>query len=307
MNVVQTYNTPGVYTVGLKVTDAQGLSDTDTVTVTVPARSDLQVTGLTTSAGAKAAKQGEKVTVTATVRNAGPGSAPASKTEFLLDGTKVLGLVDTPALAAGQSAQVSVIWDTQEGPGRPPAEGDRRQAERDRRVERGEQQRHADGQGHGQQGRRTATSSRRTPPGPAPRHGAPSGSGTSYSDSGTDGSKAASAQGTRAARPARRPGRARRSRSSRARRSTCVVSVNATGTSSPASAGVVFLGSLGQVLSTVTVLTAPLTTSGFQTLQSSVTVPLNVAKVQVVLRGFSPADLARKGTVTFDDVGLFAG
>ena len=47
------------------------------------------------------------------------------------------------------------------------------------------------------------------------------------------------------------------------------VSVNATGTSSPANAGVVFLGSLGQVLNTVNVLTAPLTTSGFQTLESS--------------------------------------
>ena len=54
------------------------------------------------------------------------------------------------------------------------------------------------------------------------------------------------------------------------------------------------------------VLTAPLTTSGFQTLRARVTVPVNVAKVQVVLRGFSPTDLARKGTVTFDDVGLFA-
>ena len=133
-----------------------------------------------------------------------------------------------------------------------------------------------------------------------------SGSGTSYGNSGTDGSKAASAQGTSggasssptwtSAPVAVVPGETLDLR----------VSVNATGTSSPASAGVVFLGSLGKVLSTVTVLTAPLTTSGFQTLESSITVPLNVAKVQVVLRGFAPTDLSRKGTVTFDDVGLFA-
>ena len=60
------------------------------------------------------------------------------------------------------------------------------------------------------------------------------------------------------------------------------------------------------MLDTVSVVSAPLTTSGFQTLERSVTVPSNVAKVQVVLRGFAPTDLTRKGKVTFDDVGLFA-
>ena len=107
-HVVHTYTAPGVYTVTLKVTDAAGLTDTDTVTVTVKG-SDLAVSGLTTGAGPR---QGDRVTVTATVVNAGAAPAPASKTEFLLDGTQVLGLVDTPALAAGQSAQVSIGWDT---------------------------------------------------------------------------------------------------------------------------------------------------------------------------------------------------
>ena len=306
MNVVQTYNTAGAYTVGLKVTDAQGLSDTDTVTATVQG-SDLQVTGLTTNAPAKGAKQGDKVTVTATVLNAGPGSAPASKTEFLLDGTTVLGLVDTPALAAGQSAQVSALWDTKKAKGgehQLKATADQANAivegneannsatltvtVRGNKVENGDfEQANASGSG--------------------PAAWTPSGNGTSYGDSGTDGSKAASAQGTSggvtssptwtSAPVAVVPGETLDLR----------VSVNATGTSSPASAGVVFLGSLGQVLNTVNLLTAPLTTSGFQTLSSSVTVPLNVATVQIVLRGFSPADVARKGTVTFDDVGLFAG
>jgi subtilase family serine protease len=49
--------------------------------------------------------------VTATVKNAGPGNAPATKTRILLDGYKLLGLVDTPALAPGQSATVSALWD----------------------------------------------------------------------------------------------------------------------------------------------------------------------------------------------------
>jgi hypothetical protein len=37
-----------------------------------------------------------------------------------------------------------------------------------------------------------------------------------------------------------------------------------------------------------------------------VTVPAGVAKVRVVLAGFSPLDPATRGTVTFDAVGLFA-
>jgi subtilase family serine protease len=51
--------------------------------------------------------------VTATIRNAGPGHSPATSTEILLDGWKVLGLVDTPALAPGQSASVSALWNVQ--------------------------------------------------------------------------------------------------------------------------------------------------------------------------------------------------
>jgi subtilase family serine protease len=54
---------------------------------------------------------GSSVRVTATVKNAGTGHAPASKTELLLDGWNALGVVDTPALAPGQSATVSVLWD----------------------------------------------------------------------------------------------------------------------------------------------------------------------------------------------------
>jgi hypothetical protein len=84
------------------------------------------------------------------------------------------------------------------------------------------------------------------------------------------------------------------------------LSVLASGTSSPASAGLVYLGSVGNVLDRVTLLTAPLSTAGFTTLEQAVTIPAGVARVQVVLTGFAPTDLATAGTVTFDDVGLFA-
>src|SRR5258708_32382111 len=56
------------------------------------------------------ARQGDKVTFTATIKNQGQASAAASKTEFLLDGATVLGRIDTPALAPGASATVTVNW-----------------------------------------------------------------------------------------------------------------------------------------------------------------------------------------------------
>jgi len=71
---------------------------------------DMQLTEIVASNNQ--ARQGEKITITATVANTGTANAAASKTEFLLDNTTLLGLVDTPAIAAGGTATVSVLWDT---------------------------------------------------------------------------------------------------------------------------------------------------------------------------------------------------
>ena len=60
------------------------------------------------------ARQGEKVTITATVANTGDAGAAASTTSFVLDGTTVLGTADTPAIPAGGTAAVSVNWDTRD-------------------------------------------------------------------------------------------------------------------------------------------------------------------------------------------------
>jgi hypothetical protein len=49
-----------------------------------------------------------------------------------------------------------------------------------------------------------------------------------------------------------------------------------------------------------------LTTSGFAQLERAVTIPAGVAQIRVVLTGFAPTDTATRGTVTFDDVGVFA-
>lgn len=53
-----------------------------------------------------------RVTVTATVVNNGEVASAASKTTFTLDGSSVLGVVDTPALAPGGSVEITVQWDT---------------------------------------------------------------------------------------------------------------------------------------------------------------------------------------------------
>jgi len=86
---------------------------------------------------------------------------------------------------------------------------------------------------------------------------------------------------------------------------TFAVSIQTTGASSAATAGLVYLGAAGNVLSTVNLVTAPLTTSGFTKLQQSVTIPGNVSSVRVKLTGFAPTDTRTAGTVKFDEVGLF--
>jgi PKD repeat protein len=107
--VTHTYTNAGQYTVRLRVTDADGASDTATAVVTVKAAPpDLQVTGMTTSNPKP--KQGDKVTVVVTVKNTGAGAAAASSTR-LADGDTTIGTLDTPALAPGASTDVRFTWD----------------------------------------------------------------------------------------------------------------------------------------------------------------------------------------------------
>jgi hypothetical protein len=83
-------------------------------------------------------------------------------------------------------------------------------------------------------------------------------------------------------------------------------SVSTGGLSSAPSIGLAYLGPAGEVLDTVTVATAALRTDGFAVLDEVVTVPAGVAEVRVVLAGFGATDLRTRGTVTFDDIGLYA-
>ena len=303
------YSAPGTYQAKLRVTDAGGLSDDDTIQITVLARADLQVTALT--ANNQNPRQGEKVLFTATVANTGGAAAGASQTEFKLDGTTVVATVATQSIAAGSSRQVTAELRTNNL--------------RDQHVMRatadsgGAVNESDEGNNWAQRsftikGNRVqngsfeqANSSGNAPEGWSGQS-TQAGSATYSQTGGTEGSKAAVASGNggnvfvngspswTSAPVTVTPGEVL----------DLAVSVNAVGASSAPTAGLVYLGPLGNVLSSVTLITAPLTTQGFQALDSTVTIPSGVASVRIALKGFAPTDLATNGTVTFDDVGLFA-
>jgi immune inhibitor A len=306
--VTHAYDAAGTYEATLRVTDAGGLSDTDSVTVTVrvpPA--DLQVTKI--EAVNNRAREGEKVTIEATVTNASSGPAGASQTEFLLDGATVLGLVDTPALGSNQSAVVSVEWDTRAVKGEHTITVT---ADKSALVDESNEDNNAATLTVTVRGNKVTNGSfeqaSASGSGPEAWSGESTGAGdAAWSDGGSDGEKSASFTGTGRSVAlfgsptwtsdpfAVTPGEV----------IDLVVSVNASDASSATTASLALLDAAGTLLNTLTLITAPLTTDGFQTLEQSVTVPDGVAEARVVLTGFSPLDAATAGTITFDDVGVF--
>ena len=102
------YATAGTYKVAtLTVTDAGGLTDQDTVTVTVLAQARPAGDGPRRVATTNT-RQGEKVTFTATVRNTGGAAAGATQTRVQARRHDGVGTVATPPIAAGASRQVAV-------------------------------------------------------------------------------------------------------------------------------------------------------------------------------------------------------
>ena len=266
--------------------------------VQLAAQPDLVVSGMTATDTRKQA------TVSATVRNDGTEAAPATTTEFLLDGTTVFGTAETPALGAGESATVSATLVIQglKGEHTVLATADKLNAIEEldesnnggrltfsvkaNRVENPSfEEASSDGSG-------PASWS-----GSDTQAGSTSWSGGDVSISGNGGNALAAGSPTWTSEPIA---------VTAGETFDLVVSVRATGLSSAPSAGLAYLGTLGQVVKTVQLVAAPLTTVGFQTLEQSVTIPSGVAQVRVVLSGFAPSDVATSGTVTFDDVGLFA-
>jgi hypothetical protein len=259
----------------------------------------------------KGVREGDKVTVTATIRNDGSNAAGASKTEFLLDGATVLGLVDTPAIPAGGSAQVSVLWDTRNVKGEHTI---RATADKTNTVVEGSDTNNTGTLTVTVQGNKVKNGSfsqeSSSGSGPEAWSGSSTGAGTaSYSESGgSDGSPAATITGNGgSAALSGSPSWTSDPIAVQAGETLDVVaSVKADGLSSAAGVGLVYVEAAGEVLKTVSVLSAPLTTNGFAQLERAVTIPAGVAQIRVVLTGFAATDVATSGAVTFDDVGVFA-
>jgi M6 family metalloprotease-like protein len=304
------YSTAGTYQARLRVTDQNGtgLSDEGAITITVLGRPNLQVTSLTASQNR--AREGQRVTFTATISNVGASSAGATQTEFKLDGTTVIGTVATASIAAGASREALVDLDTHglrdQHTMRATADSGNSVAESNENDNSGVLTFTVRGN-KVQNGSFEQQSSSGNTPASWSDSSTEAGSASYNQSGGTEGSKAATVSGN---------GGNAVLRGSPSWTSDPVpvvagqlldlqVSVDALGLSSSPSAGLVYLGPLGNVIDTVTLITAPLTTQGFETLEHTVTIPVGVANVRVVLKGFAPTDTATAGTVTFDDVGLF--
>ncbi|MBD0347528.1 MAG: immune inhibitor A [Thermoleophilia bacterium] len=307
-SVTRAYAARGSYTATLTVTDAQGLTGTATVTVTVLGP-DLQVTNLVVAQ--QKGREGEKVKVTATIQNAGPGIAPASKTEFLLDGTNVLGLANTAALAKGASTEVAIVWDTRNVKGQHEikATADKTGLVAEENENNNSATRTVEVKGNKVENGDFET---QNAAGTAPESWSSQSTGagtTSYTSSGgSDGSHGAQMQGSGGnaavhgspswtSAPIAVTGGATYD---------VTASVNAIGASSAPAVSLAYLSATGQVLDTVKLLTAPLATNGFADLEKAVAIPIGVAEIRIVLTGFAPTDFATAGTVTFDNIGLYA-
>ena len=298
----------GVTSVGPAMTDITrgGTSFTLDASCFPPPPPDLQVTNMIGS-NIKA-PAGEKVTITATVANNSGSAAPASKTEFLLDGATVLGLVDTPQIPPNSSTQVNVSWDTRG------VSGDhkiRATADKTALLSESSETNNSATLDVTVRGNKVQNGSfEQSSSGSSPEawSGSSTGAGSAtWTQGGSDGSRSVSLTGTggnaalsgspswTSAPIAVTPGRTL----------DFVVAVRSEGASSAASAGLVYLTAAGQVISTVTVLTAPLTAGAFATLEQAVTIPPGVAQVRVKLTGFALTDTATAGRLTFDAVGLY--
>ena len=269
---------------------------------------DLQVTDMTASN--TRAPSGERVTLTATVTNAGDGDAAESQTEFRLSDGTALGMASTGALAAGASTSVSIGWDTRG------ANGDYVITGTADLLEAVAESAEDNNQGEltvTVRGNKVRNSSFEQPNSAGTGPDGWTGNSTSagqagWSDGGSDGQRSATITGTGSSAVlggvptwvsepiAVTAGEVL----------TLTAKVQVSGASSAPTVGLAYLGPAGTLLNTVTVLTAPLTTDGFAALTQDVTIPQGVASVRVVLAGFAPTDVHTAGTVTFDEIGLFA-
>jgi PKD repeat protein len=319
-SVAHVYEAAGVYTATLTVTDADGLSDTDTIEITVGTAggdADLRVTAIeavanTGSGGQNGQpKAGDKVVIRATVTNTGTGEAATSSTSFELDGQPIAGSpVATSAIPAGESVTVELTWDTR---GLKDEHTISVTADADATVGETDETNNTSTLDVSVKGNKVTNgdfsqpNSAGTGPEGWTETDTEAGDAT-WTDQGIDGSKGATTEGnggnavlagvpTWTSDPIEVvPGEALSLR----------VSVASLDASSTASVGVAYLGAAGELLDVVSLVDVPSLTGGFAVLEQALTVPDGVTSLRIVLSGFALTDLATAGSVTFDDVGLYA-
>jgi len=272
-----------------------------------PPAPDLVVAGITT---ASKVQDGRTAQITATIANQGSGDAGPSTTEFLLDADTVLGEVETAPIPAGASSEVSVMWDTAGVKGQHTI---RTTADSGIEVSEVDEGNNAGVLTVEVKGNRVTNGSFEqtgTGGGPAGWTGSSTSAGqASWSeDAGTGGSNAVTITGNGGSvllggSPSWTSDPIEVAPSEVV---DLVASVRTSTASSAPALGLVYLGAAGQVLDTVRVASAPLTTAAFVTLEDTVTIPAGVSKVRVRLIGFAPTDTKTSGTVVFDDIGLYA-
>jgi hypothetical protein len=247
------------------------------VTITGP---DLAVTNVEA-----ASASGNRNTVRATIANQGAAAAPATKTEIVLDGSTVLGVVDTPALAGGANTTVSVTWDTRN------VKGDH---------EIGANADDAGDAAETNEGNNSASrtvtvkgnkvqngSFEQSSSGSSPDSWSSSGN-TTYSEGGSDGERSASAGtgGSWQSDPiAVQPG------------TEYGFSVDVSG--APGTVTIQQLSAAGTVLASLPLPTAASAVGAFQSVAGALTVVAGATHVRVVLAG------SLAGTATFDNVWLW--
>lgn len=277
------------------------------IVVDAPRAPELAVTDMTASN--RKARAGDSVVVSATVTNSGQSDAPATVTEFTLSDGTVIGRVDTPAVPAGGVATVETTWDTRgfKGEHRITATADAADA-----IEEPDEANNVGTLTVTVRGNKVQNGSfeqaNKAGDGPAGWTGSSTAAGTTgYGSEGTDGSQAVTITGT--GRSVLLGGVPTWTSEPVAVEAGDVLSLRAsvatTGMSSAPSIGLAYLGPTGELLETLTVLTAPLRTEGFAVLDEVVTVPKGASQLRVVLAGFAVTDVRTKGTIVFDDVGLY--
>jgi len=113
--IQHTYQNPGGYFATLTVKDNEGATSSNVASVEIEVGGpDLTVPNLT--ATSNQARQGQKIPITATIKNQGQGNAGASKTGFVMDGNTTIGLVDTLPVSPGFSVTATLNWDTSKVP-----------------------------------------------------------------------------------------------------------------------------------------------------------------------------------------------